>query len=247
MKFLARVNPKYFAAITLFMAKQDVRYYLNGVSVEPHPDGGVLLVATDGHRIGVLHDPDGWCESKFIVGNISKALLLACKAKVRKTDLHEAPAALWIGETGSLVVSLPVVAKGETAAHEEPADAFGPLVRFMCKTSIVDGKFPDWRRTCIQKRLTTFEEFPGVNSEYLFDVSLAQNIILGAPRRGLGYRGIKMEVTGQRSTIVVRVEDGELHDRFFVLVMPMRAQTPDTILPKFMPQEAVPEVEAASQ
>lgn len=52
------------AALT-FAGTRDVRYYLNGVLVEPMPDGnGVLLIATDGHRLAVLHDPagnaDGW-------------------------------------------------------------------------------------------------------------------------------------------------------------------------------------------
>ena len=242
MKFLARVNPRYFAAITLFMAKQDVRYYLNGISIEPHPDGGALLVATDGHRMAVLHDPDGWCASQFIVGDISRALLLACKAKARKANPNDLPAALWIAETGSMVACLPAAPKGETAKHEAPTDAFGPLVRFMCKTSVIDGRFPDWRKVANQKRTPVTESFPAVNSAYIYDVSLAQNIILGTHK--YGYRGVNMEHTGRNGSIVVRVDDVELHDRFFVVIMAMRAEIPATIFPKFMPQEPVPEVTA---
>ena len=239
MKFLARVNPRYFAAITLFMAHSDVRYYLNGISIEPHPDGGVLLVATDGHRLGVLHDPDGWCESQFIVGSISKQLLAACKAKAKKADLQSAPAALWIGETGSMVCALPFAERGETAVHEEPIDSFGPLVLFTCKTSVIDGRFPDWRRVANQKRTAVQELFPAINSSYIYDVSLAQNIITGTSK--YGYRGVNMEHTGRNGSVIIRVDDAELYDRFFVIVMAMRAEFPDTLFPKFMPQDPAPE------
>lgn len=42
------------------------RDYLNALHIESHPQGGVLVVATDGHILGAVHDPTGrtngkWC------------------------------------------------------------------------------------------------------------------------------------------------------------------------------------------
>lgn len=40
----------------LVIAKNDVRYYLNYVLIEPHPTEGALLISCDGHRMLVIHD-----------------------------------------------------------------------------------------------------------------------------------------------------------------------------------------------
>lgn len=81
MDIIARVNPKYFAAINLFAAENDVRYYLCGVYIEPHPEKGAVIVATNGHIIGIIHDPEGFCAKPIIVGDITKPLISACRSK----------------------------------------------------------------------------------------------------------------------------------------------------------------------
>ena len=237
MEYLARVNPKYFAAMALFMAKQDVRYYLNGISVEPHPDGGAIIVATDGHRLAVIHDPDGWCTQQIIVGDIKKPLLDACKKRARRHYQEEAPAALWIGQHGSVVTRLPAVQAGEKAEHVAPADLFGELCLFNCRTSIVDGIFPNWRRVINTERSGDQEHFPTINASYLNDVSLAQDIILGKTNH---VRGVSMRSFGETCSIVVRTLGGDLHDRFVAIIMPMRQDRPATMLPSFLPQDPAP-------
>jgi len=42
-----------------FRASNDVRYYLNGVCVQKEPNGGALVMATDGSALVVFHDEDG--------------------------------------------------------------------------------------------------------------------------------------------------------------------------------------------
>lgn len=49
-----------------FVSGDIVRYYLNGVCAEPHPDGGVMLVATDGHRLLCVHDAQGRANGTWI-------------------------------------------------------------------------------------------------------------------------------------------------------------------------------------
>lgn len=50
MELLARVTPRIFAAIDCLAAKNDVRYYLNGICIQRNPAGGIVVVATDGQK-----------------------------------------------------------------------------------------------------------------------------------------------------------------------------------------------------
>lgn len=62
------VSAALLRAALAFAGNKDVRYYLNGVYVEPAPDGcGVRLVATDGHRMAVLFDADGSADAPAII------------------------------------------------------------------------------------------------------------------------------------------------------------------------------------
>jgi hypothetical protein len=53
------VSAKLLAAVAKFAARNEVRYYLEFVRVEPHPKVGVLLIASDGHRMAVVYDQTG--------------------------------------------------------------------------------------------------------------------------------------------------------------------------------------------
>ena len=64
-----------------FVAKQDIRYYLNGINVRPLEDGSVMVVATDGHRYVVVRDPNGFSEREIIVNIDKDALKHATNAK----------------------------------------------------------------------------------------------------------------------------------------------------------------------
>ncbi len=54
-----RVNVKALAAAHMFKAKDDVRYYLKGILISPDPDKGLNIIGTDGHRMLIVHDPEG--------------------------------------------------------------------------------------------------------------------------------------------------------------------------------------------
>lgn len=46
--------------VAFFKAVNDIRYYLNGIYVQPHPTApGVVVMATDGHRAAMFYDPNG--------------------------------------------------------------------------------------------------------------------------------------------------------------------------------------------
>ncbi|WP_434939180.1 hypothetical protein ACRWQN_17700 [Shewanella sp. HL-SH8] len=75
-------NNQYLEMLYEFMAKGDIRYYLNGFHIKPHSEQGVVLTATDGHRLVTIHDKDGFSDGEFIFP-ISKGLLSASKKKGR--------------------------------------------------------------------------------------------------------------------------------------------------------------------
>jgi hypothetical protein len=58
-------SPVYVKALSKFMAKNDVRYYLNGFNIKPHPKGGVILTATNGHALVTIHDELGFSDAEY--------------------------------------------------------------------------------------------------------------------------------------------------------------------------------------
>lgn len=57
-----RLTAKLLPIIAPFIAKNDVRYYLSAINVRPHRDGGAVIVATNGHALGAIHDRNAVCE-----------------------------------------------------------------------------------------------------------------------------------------------------------------------------------------
>jgi hypothetical protein len=61
-----------------FAATSDIRYYLNGVHVEPHPAGGAAITGCDGHRLLQVHDRDASNVETMII-SLDKATRSALK------------------------------------------------------------------------------------------------------------------------------------------------------------------------
>jgi hypothetical protein len=132
-----------------FVAKQDVRYYLNGMFITPH-NGGALLVATDGHRLAVCESPLAKTDADHILnlsGEFAKALPKLAKGVSKRLTIEDANAH--------------IVIRSELEEHAvKPGKPF------------IDGKFPEWRRA-----LPNAEELePGLigalDARYLEDLRL---------------------------------------------------------------------------
>jgi len=120
---LANVDANMFRAAYVCASREETRYYLNGVYIEPHKNGGALLIAADGHRMIVIHDESAFCSEPCIVG-LSKAGLDACRpVKDVKPDV-KVPR-LVVSEDGSAYVEGQWRSPGKVT---------------------IDGTFPDWRR-----------------------------------------------------------------------------------------------------
>lgn len=59
LEALLRVRP--------FISKEMTRYYLNGVFIHSHKEGGAVCAATDGHRLGIRRDEEGLVREPWIV------------------------------------------------------------------------------------------------------------------------------------------------------------------------------------
>jgi DNA polymerase-3 subunit beta len=230
MQPIARVNPKYFAAMNVFRAERDVRYYLEGIFIEPHPEKGVILVATDGHTLGVIHDPDGWVAAPVIVGGISKKLISACASKGIEHRMT-VPKLLYISQHGAVVT-------GDKQVFDE-VNPFGPLALHMSKIDIIDGKFPDYRKVIGLNREVS-ATFPCINSLYLARLHAVAKILVPSYKYGWG---VEMISSGRDTTTLVRITSCELEQRFLAVLMPMRTDAPKNPLPDWL----MPKAEATTE
>lgn len=80
MKNLIDLHPKAFAAANLCRANNDVRRLLNGVHVYPREQGGVNIIATNGHHMLHVTDFNGQCARPVILRLPTEAIQYA-KAK----------------------------------------------------------------------------------------------------------------------------------------------------------------------
>lgn len=114
------------AAIAQFKASNDIRYYLNGVYVEPRSAGGAVIVATNGHAMGVWLDESGEIERPVIL-RIGAKLQAACQGADTKrlTIIDNRLAVIGQAQKGGLK-------DVELYVQPQPGDWEVP------------GKFPDW-------------------------------------------------------------------------------------------------------
>lgn len=135
-------------AVSLAMAKADIRYYLNGVLFELDNAEGYRLVATDGHRLHIV------CKKKctntvheiIMPSDIVKQL---CKQKAQVFELEIIPGATRSIKirTGGGFITVPGV----------------------------EGKYPDYRRV-MPKQLNPIET-AHYQPEYLVDLAKAQKTL----------------------------------------------------------------------
>lgn len=79
-RMIARINALAVKLAYPFMAKDDIRFYLNGLNIRPLEDNTVMIVATDGHRYLIVHDQNGYAERELIL-TIKKDCLKSTNSK----------------------------------------------------------------------------------------------------------------------------------------------------------------------
>lgn len=94
---IARVSAVAVKLVFPFAGQNDIRFYLNGINIRPLDDGSVMVVASDGHRLIVVRDPNGYAEREVIVRIDKDALKHAANAK-HTLDVMSNGAAMFSGE-----------------------------------------------------------------------------------------------------------------------------------------------------
>jgi DNA polymerase-3 subunit beta len=144
-------------ALLICAAKHDVRYYLNGVSVDARANGDVVLVATDGHRLlaypVAVDNIEALAPGEYIIPR--EALEAVKPAKVGRTtlpihiDIVTAPDTPDPERVG-------VTIKGKTSITVTGATS--------AVTAPIDGQYPNWRRIV---PASTSGEIAQFNADYV--------------------------------------------------------------------------------
>ena len=114
-------SPLGLYASALYQSTDHHRFYLRGVNIEPHPSGvGVLMVATDGHRLSAYYDRQGEAVEPVVVP-VPKPLIAAIAKR-------SAAASRLTWDAGRWTV----------------LDEYGDVSSIHLADAI-DGSFPDWR------------------------------------------------------------------------------------------------------
>ena len=117
MTIITITKPELVRVAALFQAlESDSRYYPRGVHYERAPQGGVLIVSTDGCRLSVGYDPEGSIEGDEATVALPKPLLAKLKP-----------------DSGPLTIT------ADRAGLDRDDRVLGI-------PTWIDGAFPDWRR-----------------------------------------------------------------------------------------------------
>lgn len=150
-----RLTAKLLPIIAPFIAKNDIRYYLNAINVRPHRDGGAVICATNGHALGAIHDRDAVCEHEVIL-RFDARMQQACAAGLNNERqvvmLGDRLAVIENGTTEVCIQAGNPVVDGQFPRYEKVipkadrlqpglAGMFGaPLIALAEKAAIVAGK-----------------------------------------------------------------------------------------------------------
>lgn len=195
------ISARLVAAICQFKAHDDIRYYLNGVYVEPIESGGVLIVGTNGHAMGIWRDTIGEIERPAIL-RIGKRLEAACAGSdLKRLQIIDDRLAVKMSAKdakGLLVETIEVYVQPK---HGTKSGSWE-----------VEGKYPDWKRVVPRESSVCQLQNP-INPEY---VALARRAIqLGG---GDKHAGVSLFQPDKNCGIAVVAKS---KPDFFAVIMPI--------------------------
>jgi DNA polymerase III sliding clamp (beta) subunit (PCNA family) len=220
-----RVNADLFRLAYAAVSKEETRYYLNGVHIEPHPVKGAVLVSTDGHRMVCIHDDQGDCDQNIIVQLPSFALALCASKKGRGLAIDRRVLEI-DPKSGTATIVNEHVGKDKLVERSEP------LVT--AHRAIIDGTFPDWRRVTPHGEMEA-AGLTGFSSKFIAELGK-----FGQQFGGNGMHFLRQKDAGEGSPVAIRWSRIE---HIFAVLMPMRSDIV-TAIPSFVSNEPVPAIAA---
>ena len=205
---LKLMKPQYLAAASLVASKSELLPHYHGVCVEPNPQGGVFLVASDGHRMVVFRDcegrTDGVCRVK-----VDRALFNA--TKFHKTD----PAERVLTAEGDVICV--------SYARDDHADDTQAAPLFLQPFAPLDGGLlaKQWRRAVSRTGYAKGDENPPCfRARYLGDFAK----VIDAAWGNEDYDPIRIAINGLDPALIT-----SLKRDWFGIVLPCRGGAPDRI------------------
>lgn len=216
-------DAKALAPVALFMAQNDIRYYLRGIHVSPHPQRGVYISASDGHRIAVWHDPYGYCDRARIL-TITPALVSASK-KRHKTELRMPLDKRISYEKGRLVLAQWNTLDGKPQNGDTKAF---PRVELHIQPgkADIDGTYPQFWRVVPKEEDLVSGLRGAIQAKYIKDLGAASALLSGDGRGGIWHYSSGEE---GRGGVLTRFSAA---NNFMVITMPYRISEEASILPE---------------
>lgn len=122
------------AAVHGAMARNDVRYYLNGVLLEIDPDGAARVIATDGHRLH--HAP------------LNGPLSALAEAEPERGEVRQVILPAQVVDAMLRLLSATDTAQLAIGTRSVRLERDGLSLH----AKLVDGRYPDWRRVAVARR-----------------------------------------------------------------------------------------------
>lgn len=225
---MIRCNANLFRIATACQSKEETRYYLCGVLVEPHHTKGVQLVATDGHRMLVIHDENGFADESAIISLGADGLKHCKQKRGMRRDV--------VIETGAADATISDVFDNKDGTLESTPVAVAFKVR-------IDGTFPAYRKVLPD----TFpaDGMPSFAGVYLasmgnIGVELAQHFTDWTPRDSGPHRKDGLIARGDANGPALVTWPS--FDKAFGILMPIRHESNASVPDWFaLPTVAAPE------
>lgn len=205
---------RYLRMLAPFVCKDEARFFLQGVWIEPKGREGALLVSTDGYRLGVVFDKAGLVKAPFICP-LSKELLRQCEQLPDHGVVF----------SGSRVYIVDDVEKAKT-----PRSA-GKRAVYYEELPPIDGVFPSWKQvipTYIVKKQAPF----CMNAAYMGDfVRVSRAAGLSKDPDSSKCWHLYQTRVGAGALVARHEEIGN----FFGMLMPMKSKELPAALPWWLP------------
>ena len=161
-------------AVLIAVSSEETRYYLNGINLEFTPDG-VIMAATDGHRMIVLRQPHGEHAATAAHPSVIVPRDLVAKLKVKHRVIEE---------------TTPTIEDDGRLTFEHGGDVFGGRA--------VDGVFPNYRQVMPKDLDGKPAQY---NPQYLADFAKARKELGGDPGKN-GGTGPVVRYNGEGPAVV---------------------------------------------
>lgn len=215
---IIRADRMYLAS--LFKSTEEARYYLCGVYLHPH-DGGINVVATDGHTMGIFREDMGYSASSQIV-ELSKDCLRALKSCLRN------PLNNWfvLTDEGTATRRRAYIFRSAAESHDELLSALTDDVASSLSLNeawsgaveIIDYAYPDYL-AAISKPLGELQGSAAFQPKYLKRFADVASSLLSD--RAHIPACVSLLTHGINGPTVVKVAS---RDDFLGAVMPVRAE-----------------------